>query len=172
MSKSGVNRRQFLGTGGRAMVGGGAATSLSGLVVPGQAWAEGLAVLKAPTADILLRVCRVMFPHDGLGDTAYMTCVEGLDAKAANSDDLAILLGDGAAELGDDGFLDLDEAGQVKVLTAQEGTSFFQAIHGHMITALYNNPKVWAHFGYEGASFPLGGYLERGFNDINWLPKS
>jgi len=28
---------------------------------------------------------------------------------------------------------------------------------------------VWPIFGYEGASFEYGGYIDRGFNDINWL---
>jgi hypothetical protein len=36
--------------------------------------------------------------------------------------------------------------------------------------ALYNNPLVWQAFGYEGASFDHGGYLERGFDDLGWLP--
>jgi hypothetical protein len=26
-------------------------------------------------------------------------------------------------------------------------------------------------FGYEGASADKGGYIDRGFNDIDWLPK-
>jgi hypothetical protein len=38
-----------------------------------------------------------------------------------------------------------------------------------MITGIYNNPDVWKILGYEGASAHLGGYLKRGFDDINWL---
>ena len=52
-----------------------------------------------------------------------------------------------------------------------EETAFFRAIRGHMVTALYNNPKVWRELGYQGPSFPYGGYLERGFNDIDWIQK-
>ena len=29
--------------------------------------------------------------------------------------------------------------------------------------------RVWAHIGYEGSSFERGGYLQRGFDDIDWL---
>jgi hypothetical protein len=29
---------------------------------------------------------------------------------------------------------------------------------------------VWRHFGYEGASAQHGGYINRGFDDLNWLP--
>jgi hypothetical protein len=30
---------------------------------------------------------------------------------------------------------------------------------------------AWAHFGYEGSSFEKGGYINRGFQDLNWLPE-
>jgi hypothetical protein len=39
-----------------------------------------------------------------------------------------------------------------------------------MITALYNQPDLWAKLGYEGSSAEHGGYIHRGFNDIDWLP--
>ncbi len=173
MSKSGFNRRQFLETSGRTVVGGVATTSVAAMIAPGGAWAAGLTTLDEPTADVLLRVCRVMFPHDKLGDDPYRTCVGGLDMKAAKDDALAKQMKDGAAALDNGGrkFLKIDEAAQVKALTAIEDTPFFKTIHGHVIVALYNNPKVWGHFGYEGPSFPLGGYLERGFDDIDWLPE-
>ena len=35
---------------------------------------------------------------------------------------------------------------------------------------LYNNPQVWQAFGYEGEAFEYGGYIERGFDDLGWLP--
>ena len=38
--------------------------------------------------------------------------------------------------------------------------------------SLYNNKEVWPKFGYEGASADKGGYINRGFNDIDWLPQS
>ncbi len=30
---------------------------------------------------------------------------------------------------------------------------------------------MWKVFGYEGEAFSQGGYLHRGFNDLNWLPE-
>src|ERR1700732_2043427 len=30
---------------------------------------------------------------------------------------------------------------------------------------------LWPKFGYEGSSAEHGGYIKRGFNDIDWLPK-
>ena len=39
------------------------------------------------------------------------------------------------------------------------------------VVALYNNPLVWRHFGYEGPSAEFGGYIDRGFDDLTWLPR-
>ena len=49
------------------------------------------------------------------------------------------------------------------------GMPFFAKMCGDMIAGLYNNPDVWEILGYEGASAHLGGYINRGFNDIDWL---
>jgi hypothetical protein len=58
-------------------------------------------------------------------------------------------------------------------LKGMETTPFFQTVRGTMVSApgLYNQPVVWKQFGYEGSSWQFGGYLNRGFNDISWLPK-
>ncbi len=40
---------------------------------------------------------------------------------------------------------------------------------GDLVTGLYDNKAVWPLFGYEGSSWEKGGYLNRGFNDIDWL---
>ena len=61
------------------------------------------------------------------------------------------------------------ESDRVKLLTAMEETGFFQTIRGGLITGLYNQKAVWPIFGYEGESFSQGGYIDRGFDDINWL---
>jgi hypothetical protein len=173
MSKTRINRRQFLETGSETVAGGVTASLVATL--PNSAWAASLAAIDQPTADVLLRVCRVLYPHDDLSDDYYAVCVEGLDAKAAKDSELAKQLKSGVAGLnGSTGakFLDMNEPDQVQVLTELEGTPFFRAVRGHMVVALYNDRKVWSHFGYEGPSFPFGGYLDRGFNDIDWLPEA
>ena len=40
------------------------------------------------------------------------------------------------------------------------------------IVSLYNQKEVWPRFGYEGSSAEHGGYINRGFADIDWLPKA
>ena len=50
------------------------------------------------------------------------------------------------------------------------GTDFFEKIRGTSVVSLYNNEMAWAHFGYEGSSYEMGGYFDRGFQDLDWLP--
>jgi hypothetical protein len=172
MRKSGMSRREFLET-GRETVAGGVAVSLAA-ALPNATWAAALSAVDQPTADVLLRMCRVLYPHDDLSDDYYAACVEALDQKGAKDPALAQLLSEGVSNLNalnGGSFLDLSEAQQVAALTSIESSSFFQSVRGHMVVALYNDRKVWSHFGYEGPSFPFGGYLERGFDDIDWLPQ-
>jgi hypothetical protein len=42
-------------------------------------------------------------------------------------------------------------------------------VQGDLVVGLYNNQEVWPKFGYEGESASKGGYMNRGFNDIDWL---
>ena len=35
---------------------------------------------------------------------------------------------------------------------------------------IYSDPQTWKLLGYEGPSFAQGGYIDRGFNDLDWLP--
>ena len=172
MSKYGVNRRRFLATGGETVAGGVAATVVASL--PSSTWAATLGAIDQRTADVLLRMCRVLYPHDDLGDDYYAACVESLDAKAGKDPVLTKQLIDGVSALNSSAtkFIDLKEAEQVKALTGIEDTPFFQAVRGHMVTALYTDRKVWSELGYQGPSFRFGGYLDRGFDDIDWLPET
>jgi len=47
----------------------------------------------------------------------------------------------------------------------------FQKIRGDLVVSLYNQKELWPKFGYEGSSAEHGGYIKRGFADIDWLPK-
>ena len=66
-------------------------------------------------------------------------------APAGRSDRVAILRGDGGSARSS------------------------RQIRGGLVTGLYNQKEVWPLFGYEGESFSKGGYIDRGFDDINWL---
>lgn len=61
------------------------------------------------------------------------------------------------------------EEQRVAVLREIEDTPFFQAVRGGLVVGLYNQKEVWPIFGYEGESYSKGGYMARGFDDIEWL---
>ena len=99
------------------------------------------------------------------------------DTEAAGNSAVAALLSEGVKELdtlsqrmhGKDYRLVASEGDRVSVLQRMETTAFFQKVRGSLVTGLYNNPETWKTFGYEGASAHLGGYLKRGFDDLDWL---
>ena len=68
-------------------------------------------------------------------------------------------------------WLDVPTARQLELVTERESSAFFQLVRSTAVVALYNNELAFAHFGYEGPAFAKGGYIGRGFNDIDWLPE-
>jgi hypothetical protein len=64
------------------------------------------------------------------------------------------------------------ESDRVALLLGIEQTAFFKALRSDLVVSLYNQQALWPKFGYEGSSAEHGGYIHRGFNDIDWLPKT
>ena len=69
-------------------------------------------------------------------------------------------------------WLQLSEGGRIAVLKGAETSPFFAAMRTATINNLYTNPLVYRYFGFEGSSVEYGGYINRGFDDIGWLPNS
>ena len=57
------------------------------------------------------------------------------------------------------------------MLNRRQDVACFQKVRGQCIVSIYNNPLAWRHFGYEGSSHEFGGYIDRGFDDLAWLPQ-
>ena len=131
------------------------------------------ATLDPRTAATLTAMARVLYPHDSLDDAFYRRVV---DIVAANADAAErALLADGAtaldaAEAG--AFVDLGEKEKLAALQAIEGAPFFEAMRAATARHLYDDRALWARFGYEGASSHLGGYIERGVDDIDWISEA
>jgi hypothetical protein len=114
-----------------------------------------------------LRATRVMFPHDDLPDEAYEKVVRAIEADPA----ALATVESGLRELDGDGpFAELGPEAQLAVLERSQGTEIFKVLHATAVVELYDNPLVWKTFGYEGPSVHLGGYVDRGFDDLDWLP--
>jgi hypothetical protein len=167
MSTTMMDRRAFLA----ASSAGAIAVAVGGnLVIGGNgAWAMSTKALTGDEAAMLVRMARATYPHAMLDDAIYGKVVYSLDEKAAADPALLRSLQEGAATLKSKKFDTLDEAGQEAVLKGIETSAPFQAVRGECVTGIYNNPDVWKVLGYEGPSAELGGYINRGFSDIDWL---
>ena len=165
-------RRRFLTT--SSVIAGSLWASSSALLAlaPGRVWALELKALDERSGRVLLQVARHIFPHAKLDDAVYAFVVRDLDGAAADAAVKAMLL-DGVKQLdaaakGD--WLKLNDAARLAEVTKIARNPFFEKIRSTAVVSLYNNELAFAHFGYQGESFSKGGYLERGFNDLTWLP--
>ena len=173
---SAVTRRQVLRTGTASLV---ALSILPGGMIVGanNAWATKAKSLKPETFATLVQMSRDIYPHDFVADKYYAGVVSGFDGAASKSKDDKKLFENGVKQLNASstskhgaGYIDVKWEGQrVALLRSIEQDPFFQRVRGALIGGIYGNPEVWPLFGYEGPSFEKGGYIERGFNDIDWL---
>ena len=62
------------------------------------------------------------------------------------------------------------DRGKVGLLESIQHTPFFQFILNETLSGVYRHPLTWELLGFEGSSLEFGGYINRGFNDIDWLP--
>jgi hypothetical protein len=125
----------------------------------------------------LIRLLRVAYPHASFPDGPYERTADAVIAKVDGSVFQALSLTNGLASLdaaaaGDTGsrFLDLDDAAAYALLRRTETADFFKLIRSVAVVSLYNDQETWSILGYEGSSYEHGGYLHRGFDDLDWLP--
>ena len=168
----GSSRRDFLGFSGQLLL-GGAALTLSPLSLA----ANTIEALKFQSLDpaavrLLTQASRLLFPHNSLGQSVYLEAVKALDAKISGSTDKAALIGQAVDFLQGQTDNAWEAAGaerQLAALRAGQQEAWFGFFRESTIESLYRNPVVWRLVGYEGSSIEYGGYLERGFDDIDWL---
>jgi hypothetical protein len=166
----GLTRRQLLS---RSLSAGALAVVGTGFIAaPNAAWAVEVTVITPEQMATLLQMARDIYPHDQVADQFYAVAVKSYDSeeqKALVAEGVAAL--DAAAKAsGFDRYVAAGwEEDRVKLLQGIEMTPFFQTVRSGLVTGLYNQKEVWPIFGYQGESFSQGGYIERGFNDIDWL---
>ena len=168
-----VDRRTFIAsTGAAALV----VTSTS-VMCPTESWGMETKNIKPETARTLIKMSRDIYPHDRVADKYYAVAVKGMDGKATEGAPLKTTLEEGVAKLdaaakaaygvpyADVGW----EHQRLALLRAIESDPFFQSVRGDLVVSLYNQKELWPIFGYEGESASKGGYIKRGFDDIDWL---
>lgn len=168
-----VSRRVFLR---------GSAVALPIAMIAGEAisstaaWAQDAKNLPPTVMATLVKAARDIYPHDHVADSFYVRAITPWDTKAADPAIKAMLVG-GVARLDQDAhdahgvaYIAVPwEEQRVVLLRASEHTVFFGKLRGDLVVSLYNQPEIWPKFGYEGSSAEYGGYLHRGFDDIDWL---
>jgi hypothetical protein len=174
-----VSRRTFLQGSATAVPAAGLAAA--GMAIgPHAAWAQAATNLKPHTMATLVLMSRDIFPHDRLADIYYIKAVTPYDAKAGGDPAFQAMVESGVAEVDawsqrqhKADYLQVPwEADRVDVLVALQESPLFKKLRGDLVVSLYNQEEVWPKFGYEGSSADKGGYIHRGFNDIDWLPES
>ena len=114
---------------------------------------------------------RAIYPHDALPDDVYARVGEKLAEAACEDPGTERTIEDGVSALnGGRPFADLPADEQLEALKAIEGSDFFELVRSTAVVEVYSDQRTWQLVGYEGPSFDKGGYLDRGFNDLDWLP--
>ena len=167
-----LTRREFL-QGSGVLTGTLAVGSVLVTLAPSRSWAIELKSLSSAEGETLMKMGRVLYPHPKLPDAVYALLAKDLDAAAGKDPKTAQMLGEGVAAIdkaAGGGFVTASDAKKLEAVKSLEGTPFFNTVRGQCITSLYDNDMAFAHFGYPGPSWDKGGYINRGFNDLKWLP--
>jgi hypothetical protein len=122
----------------------------------------------------LVSIYRTMFPHSTVPDEFYEHVVRKLDEQATRDEDFSGFLSNGVEVLNSQtgtAWTGLSEEARLQALKIVEHTPFFQRLRSDFVFYFYSNPAIWPLLGYEGPSNDKGGYLHRGFNDIDWIKR-
>ena len=131
--------------------------------------AEDRTALSALTAMV-----RAMFPHPSFPDGPYERCARSILDSAAEDLRFRTQMEQGLRDLdvlGGAPFAELEEGRALELLRSISSTEFFEGVRSRVITTFYDDKEVWSLLGYEGPSYDQGGYLQRGFDELPWLPE-
>jgi hypothetical protein len=129
--------------------------------------------LEQNVAETVAALARTLYPHVALPDSVYARVPAKIDEAAREDAAQAQTVNDGVADLdgrGDQPFVERSAEQQLADAKAIEGSDFFELVRSTAVVEIYSDPQTWKLLGYEGPSFAQGGYVDRGFNDLEWLP--
>ena len=116
----------------------------------------------------LTRLLKVMYPHSQFPDGPYERCSEVVRDSAQTDLPAALARLD---ELAGGSFRSADDASLRELVDGLGQDESIIAVHSVAVNVLYDDHEVWTILGYEGPSFDKGGYVHRGFDDLDWLPE-
>lgn len=168
---AGLSRRRFMSLSAQslALLGVTAVTSqlIPVTLLADEARPEALPKLPAG----LLQMGRDIYPHDRLSDLHYAKPLAALLDKQGElvRQGLRELQASAGARHGKAYEALVSENDRVALLRAIETEPFFREVRSALMFGIYDNKALFPLFGYEGSSVEKGGYVNRGFNDIDWL---
>jgi len=174
MTRNHLTRRRFLAA-VMAFSGAAGATLEPRLLAVSRAWAASPGTPDEEARAAMVRMARLLFPHDVLPDAVYARVLDEALSDAAAGSAFAERLDEAAAALDTrtgGAWLDQEVQAQVEAMRSLEKEAFFASIREAVRAGIYNSPEFWKHIGYPGPSKGFGGYLHRGAGDIDWLPES
>ncbi len=120
--------------------------------------------------DILASVAYDLFPFTALAPELYIKSATALLAlnDPAVADGLAQL----RAASGNTAWMDVPESQRIAVLISLESSPFFTVARATTIAVLFRDKAVFDLVGYGGSAIEQGGYINRGFDQITWLPEA
>lgn len=173
MSLNHLTRRRFVVA--LAALSGAAGSVMSpGLFTLSQAWAQSPAGVGPEVLDAMVRMARLLYPHDALADEVYAEVLDRALSDVASGAAFARQLDAASAALAErsaGGWNGLDAAGQIEIMRQIESADYFGAIQAAVQAGIYNGAAFWKHVGYPGPSKDFGGYIGRGAGEIDWLPE-
>lgn len=122
---------------------------------------------------VLVHIIKTAFPHANVPDGPYERMADRIIAAADEETWFRLKLLQGVETLNsmaDGTFADLDPEAATEALKGVEHMDFFAFIRRQTVLEMYDDEEIWSAVGYEGPSFDKGGYIDRGFNDLDWLP--
>lgn len=173
MQKNPLTRRRFV-ISLIALSGAAGSAPQPGLFSLSRAWAESADQVDESILRAMVRMARLLYPHDALSDDVYSNVLDRALSDTAKGADFAGQLEAAAAALderSDGDWQEREHSLQIEAMRGIQAEPYFAAIQNQVRAGIYNGQAFWKHVGYPGPSKQFGGYLHRGAGEIDWLPE-
>ncbi|TAJ92255.1 MAG: hypothetical protein EPO31_11610 [Gammaproteobacteria bacterium] len=162
----GLTRRQVLSLTGRLLSLGTISSVFASKIV----WAQ----TNDAAIDVrhLAMLIHDLYPHDEMGDPFYTKLAQLVKPRLEGSEGAyAEFVAQLDARTGGV-WQSLDPSKRSEILADLADQPFFAKLRDTVRQVVYVQPEVWALIGYGGNALAQGGYINRGFNDIDWLEET
>ena len=167
-----MDRRQFILRLSRIAV----AISAAGWFVQARAGdTSGANVSAHNQAALIAELSYQLLPIQAPQSALYQSVVHALMSQLTQRPGAAELIRQGVETF--NGFagkpwLELTAKERRQVIQALFDTPFVSMVRWTTQEVVLRDRQIWNQLGYQGSSIEKGGYLQRGFDDIDWLPEA